>query len=69
MQQWHGYDEQYDTLSTWLKDTEVKVRTQAGLQPNLLTKQQQQHTFKVVDFWQHYIIYLKKVFFILIHGY
>ena len=47
MQQWQGYDELYETLSKWLKDTEVKVRAESGLRPDLVTKQQQLDTFKV----------------------
>ena len=47
MQQWQGYDDLYDSLSKWLKDMEVKVRTESGLRPDLVTKQQQMDTFKV----------------------
>ena len=46
MQQWQGYDDLYEGLSKWLKDTEVKVRTESGLRPDLATKQQQLDTFK-----------------------
>ena len=47
MHQWHGYDELYENLSHWLKDTEVKVRNESGLKPDLDAKQAQRDTFKV----------------------
>lgn len=47
MQQWQGYDELYDTLEKWVKDTEVKVRNESELKPNLAAKQAQLDTFKV----------------------
>ncbi len=47
MHQWHGYDELYENLSHWVKDTEVKVRNESGLKPDLDAKQAQRDTFKV----------------------
>ena len=47
MQQLEGYDELYNSLSTWVKDTEVNLRSEAGLKPDVEQKQRQLETFKV----------------------
>ena len=47
MQQLEGYDALYDSLNQWLKDTEAKVRSEAGLRPNIEAKQSQLEAFKV----------------------
>ena len=49
MHQWHGYDELYENLAQWLKETEGKVRSESGLRPDLDSKQAQRDTFKVVN--------------------
>ena len=49
MHQWHGYDELYENLAQWLKETEGKVRSESGLRPDLDSKQFQRDTFKVVN--------------------
>ena len=49
MRQWHGYDELYENLAQWLKETEGKVRSESGLRPDLDAKQFQRDTFKVVN--------------------
>ena len=49
MQQWQGYDEIYDNLATWVKETEVKVRNESGPQADLHAKQDQNEVFKVID--------------------
>ena len=47
MHQWQGYDELYENLAQWLKETEAKVRNESGLRPDLDSKQAQRDTFKV----------------------
>ena len=47
MSQWQDYDGLYDNLSKWVKDTEVKVRNESGLKPDLPAKEAQLETFKV----------------------
>ena len=47
MQQWQGYDEVYDSMAQWVKDTEVKVRNESGLKPDLPSKVDQLKNFKV----------------------
>ncbi len=57
MHQWHGYDELYENLSHWLKDTEVKVRNESGLKPDLDAKQAQRDTFKVTLILLSFTVY------------
>ncbi len=47
MHQWQGYDELYENLAQWLKETEGKVRNESGLRPDLNSKQAQRDAFKV----------------------
>ena len=47
MQQLEGYDELYNSLSAWLKETEAKLRNEAGLKADLEQKRSQCETFKV----------------------
>ena len=47
MSQWQDYDGLYDNLSKWVKDTEVKVRNESGLKPDLPAKEAQLEAFKV----------------------
>ena len=47
MSQWQDYDTVYETFSNWVKDTEVKVRNEAGLQRDLKAKQRQVEQFEV----------------------
>ena len=49
MYQWQGYDELYENLAQWLKETEAKVRNESGLRPDLDSKQAQRDTFKVCE--------------------
>ena len=48
MQQWEGYDQQYEALWQWLKETEAKLRTEAGLRTQLSEKQRQRDTFSLI---------------------
>jgi len=50
--QWQDYDTVYETISNWVKDTEVKVRNEAGLQRDLKAKQRQVEQFEVENRWQ-----------------
>ena len=47
MSQWQGYNELYDGLTQWLKDTDSKVRTDSGPRGDLDGKRRQLDTFKV----------------------
>ena len=47
MKQWQGYDDLYDDLNKWVKETEVKIRNDAGLKADLPSKQKQLDSFKV----------------------
>ena len=47
MLQWQDYDTIYNTVSNWVKDTEVKVRNETGLQRDLQAKQRQIEQFEV----------------------
>ena len=47
MQQLEGYDELFNALSSWLKDTEAGLRNEAGLKPDLDHKKRQLEAFKV----------------------
>ncbi|CAL1544282.1 unnamed protein product [Lymnaea stagnalis] len=49
MGQWQEYDERYEVLSQWLKDTEADIRTEAALQPDLDSKKQQLEHFKALE--------------------
>ena len=49
MQQWQGYDEQYDALWSWLKETEAKLRSETGLKTQLAEKQRQRDTFLLIQ--------------------
>ena len=62
MQQLEGYDSLYESLSQWLKDTEVKVRGEAGLKPSIEAKQSQLDAFKVRCFLLNGEIELFEVF-------
>ena len=56
--QWQDYDTVYETISNWVKDTEVKVRNEAGLQRDLKAKQRQVEQFEVENRWQLYLFFL-----------
>ena len=47
MTQWSSYDDLYKNFSQWLKDTEVSVRSEVNLQPDLPAKQSQHKRLKV----------------------
>ena len=47
MAQWHDYDTLHDSVSNWVKDTEVMVRNEAGLQSDILGKRRQVEQFEV----------------------
>ena len=47
MAQWQDYDTLHDSVSNWVKDTEVKVRNEAGLQSDVLGKRRQVEQFEV----------------------
>lgn len=46
--QWQEYDQQYDVLSQWLKDTDVQIRSESTLKPDLDSKREQLKTLKVI---------------------
>lgn len=56
MSQWQGYDEVYDGMAQWVKDTETKVRNDSGLQPDLPSKTEQLDDFKVIPELFQYLI-------------
>lgn len=47
MDQWQQYDQRYETLSQWLKDSEASIRTDSALQPDIHSKKEQLEQLKV----------------------
>lgn len=56
MGQWQRYEHQYETLSQWLKDTEVKIRSETTLKPDLAGKREQLEFFRVSTRQHFYMV-------------
>ncbi|XP_074648980.1 muscle-specific protein 300 kDa-like isoform X3 [Tubulanus polymorphus] len=49
LDQWKDYDDLNENLSQWLKDTEMNIRSESNLKPDLKTKKDQLDKFKVIN--------------------
>ena len=49
LEQLEGYDELYSTLTAWLKTTESQLRSESALKADLVQKEKQQTTLKMIQ--------------------